>query len=65
MDQDSHFTSKFVTTFQEIKWLEPREPKGNLTAYHLSAEITYDNPLILEQRNYCTEREYHWSFLVT
>lgn len=42
---------------QEIKWDPPKRANGNLTSYVIFAELVPDDGALLEQRNYCMQRE--------
>jgi insulin receptor len=48
-----------TTTSSEltIKWQPPQEPNGNVTHYVVLGTWIKDDESMLDQRNYCSERE--------
>lgn len=46
-----------------ITWHPPVEKNGNLTSYRIFGRYEPDDPTFLEQRNYCDERKFLFSFL--
>ena len=50
-----------------VKWQPPQHANGNVTHYLIIGTVMKDNQQLLDQRNYCQEREFSslWFLLNT